>query len=158
MEHAGCHRSDLCGSIAMPTGRWPRSWRSCTDDMTAWSTTRYGSSSLGSSPSDAWRSAMDRPFGLLAELTYACPLHCAYCSNPLNLADYRDELTTPEWQRVAAEARDLGVLQLHLSGGEPLQRRDIVEIVRSASELGLYTNLITSALGLSSRRAEQLRT
>jgi pyrroloquinoline quinone biosynthesis protein E len=101
---------------------------------------------------------MDRPFGLLAELTYACPLHCAYCSNPLNLADYRDELTTPEWQRVAAEARDLGVMQLHLSGGEPLQRRDIVEIVRSASELGLYTNLITSALGLSSRRAEQLRT
>jgi pyrroloquinoline quinone biosynthesis protein E len=101
---------------------------------------------------------MDRPFGLLAELTYACPLHCPYCSNPLNLADYRDELTTPEWQRVLAEASELGVLQLHLSGGEPLQRRDLVEIVRSASELSLYTNLITSALGLSSRRAEQLRT
>src|SRR5919198_2224433 len=142
----------------MASGRWPRSWRRCTDDMTAWSTTRCGASSLGSPPGDGWRSAMDRPFGLLAELTYACPLHCAYCSNPLNLADYRDELTTPEWQRVAAEARELGVLQLHLSGGEPLQRRDIVEIVRSASELGLYTNLITSALGLSSRRAEQLRT
>jgi pyrroloquinoline quinone biosynthesis protein E len=101
---------------------------------------------------------MDRPFGLLAELTYACPLHCPYCSNPLNLADYREELTTPEWQRVLAEARELGVLQLHLSGGEPLQRRDLVEIVHSASELGLYTNLITSALGLSSRRAEQLHT
>jgi pyrroloquinoline quinone biosynthesis protein E len=100
---------------------------------------------------------MDRPFGLLAELTYACPLHCPYCSNPLNLADYREELTTPEWQRVVAEARELGVLQLHLSGGEPLQRRDLVEIVRTASDLGLYTNLITSALGLSSRRAEQLR-
>ena len=100
---------------------------------------------------------MDRPFGLLAELTYRCPLSCAYCSNPLNLADYGDELTTAEWQRVLAEAQELGVLQLHLSGGEPLQRRDVVEIVNSANELGLYTNLITSSLGLSRRRAEQLR-
>ena len=100
---------------------------------------------------------MDRPFGLLAELTYSCPLACPYCSNPLNLADYRDELTTAEWQRVLTEAQELGVLQLHLSGGEPLLRRDVVEIVNSANELGLYTNLITSALGLSRRRAEQLR-
>lgn len=100
---------------------------------------------------------MDRPFGLLAELTYDCPLHCPYCSNPLNLADYRDELTTAEWQRVLAEASELGVLQVHLSGGEPLRRRDVVEIVRTASELGLYTNLITSALGLSARRAGELR-
>jgi pyrroloquinoline quinone biosynthesis protein E len=100
---------------------------------------------------------MDRPFGLLAELTYSCPLACSYCSNPLNLADYRDELTTGEWQRVLAEAQELGVLQLHLSGGEPLLRRDVVEIVNSANELGLYTNLITSALGLSRRRAEQLK-
>ncbi|MEO3779876.1 pyrroloquinoline quinone biosynthesis protein PqqE [Micromonospora sp. B11E3] len=100
---------------------------------------------------------MTRPFGLLAELTYRCPLHCAYCSNPLNLADYRDELTTAEWQRVLAEARELGVLQLHLSGGEPLQRRDVAQIVGTATEFGLYTNLITSGLGLSRRRAEQLR-
>lgn len=100
---------------------------------------------------------MDSPFGLLAELTYACPLHCPYCSNPLNLADYREELPTAEWQRVLAEARELGVLQLHLSGGEPLQRRDLPEIVHSAYRLGLYTNLITSALGLSRPRAEQLR-
>ena len=100
---------------------------------------------------------MDRPFGLLAELTYGCPLSCPYCSNPLNLAGYRDELTTAEWQRVLTEAQELGVLQLHLSGGEPLLRRDVVEIVNSANELGLYTNLITSALGLSRRRAEQLR-
>lgn len=99
----------------------------------------------------------DRPFGLLAELTYACPLHCPYCSNPLNLDDYRDELTTAEWQRVLTEARELGVLQVHLSGGEPLQRRDLVEIVRTAAGLGCYTNLITSALGLSPRRAEELR-
>ena len=100
---------------------------------------------------------MDRPFGLLAELTYACPLHCPYCSNPLNLADYGKELTTAEWLRVVAEAKELGVLQVHLSGGEPLQRRDLLEIVRGASELGLYTNLITSAIGFSPRRAEQLR-
>jgi pyrroloquinoline quinone biosynthesis protein E len=95
---------------------------------------------------------------MLAELTYACPLHCPYCSNPLNLADYSDELTTKEWQRVLAEARALGVLQLHLSGGEPLQRRDLVELVASARDLGFYTNLITSALGLSRRRAEELKT
>lgn len=100
---------------------------------------------------------MDRPLALLAELTYACPLHCPYCSNPLNLADHREELTTSEWRRVLAEAKELGVLQLHLSGGEPLQRRDLVEITRNASELGLYTNLITSAFSLSPRRAEQLR-
>jgi len=100
---------------------------------------------------------MDRPFGLLAELTYRCPLACAYCSNPLNLDDYGDELTTAEWQRVMAEAQELGVLQFHLSGGEPLLRRDVVELVNSATELGLYTNLVTSAIGLSRRRAEQLR-
>jgi PqqA peptide cyclase len=100
---------------------------------------------------------MNRPYGMLAELTYDCPLHCPYCSNPLNLADYREELTTQEWQRVLAEARNLGVLQLHLSGGEPLQRRDLAEIVSSARDLGLYTNLITSALALTPRRAGELK-
>ncbi|MFE4834604.1 pyrroloquinoline quinone biosynthesis protein PqqE [Arthrobacter sp. NPDC056691] len=100
---------------------------------------------------------MDKPYGLLAELTYSCPLQCGYCSNPLQLDDYRDELSTEEWQRVFAEAADLGVLQLHLSGGEPLQRHDIVDLVQCANQLGLYTNLITSGLGLSTRRAEQLR-
>ncbi len=100
---------------------------------------------------------MNRPYGMLADLTYKCPLHCPYCSNPLNLADYNEELTTAEWQRVMTEARELGVLQLHLSGGEPLQRRDLVEIVASARDLGLYTNLITSSLGLSHRRAEELK-
>lgn len=100
---------------------------------------------------------MDEPFGLLAELTYACPLSCVYCSNPLNLADYRNELSTAEWQRVVAEARELGVWQVHLSGGEPLLRRDLVTITRTATELGMYTNLVTSALGLSRRRAEELK-
>jgi PqqA peptide cyclase len=100
---------------------------------------------------------MDRPFGLLGELTYACPLACPYCSNPLNLGDYRDELTTEQWQRVLVEAQELGVLQFHLSGGEPLLRRDVVELVKSAHDLGMYTNLITSAVGLSGERAERLK-
>jgi pyrroloquinoline quinone biosynthesis protein E len=94
---------------------------------------------------------------LLAELTYRCPLACAYCSNPLNMADYTDELATDEWLRVLSEARDLGVLQCHLSGGEPLLRRDLVDIVSGAHDLGLYTNLVTSAVGLSRAKAEQLR-
>ncbi|HLH67520.1 MAG TPA: pyrroloquinoline quinone biosynthesis protein PqqE [Candidatus Dormibacteraeota bacterium] len=100
---------------------------------------------------------MSRPLGMLAELTYACPLHCPYCSNPLNLADSWEELGTADWQRVLGEARALGVLQLHLSGGEPLQRRDLVDIVIRAHELGLYTNLITSAIDLSPQRARQLK-
>lgn len=100
---------------------------------------------------------MDSPYGLLAELTYRCPLACPYCSNPLNMAGYQDELATDEWRRVLAQACDLGVLQCHLSGGEPLLRRDLAEIVADAHGLGLYTNLITSALGLSPPRAEQLR-
>lgn len=100
---------------------------------------------------------MDRPFGLLAELTYRCPLACAYCSNPIELAAYRDELDTAEWQRVMTEAADLGVLQCHLSGGEPLLRRDVVDLVRTAHELGMYSNLVTSAMGFSRRRAEELR-
>lgn len=98
-----------------------------------------------------------KPFGLLAELTYRCPLHCPYCSNPLNLEAYRDELTTEEWARVLVEAHELGVLQLHLSGGEPLQRRDLPDIIARARELGFYTNLITSALALTQAKAEQLK-
>jgi pyrroloquinoline quinone biosynthesis protein E len=94
---------------------------------------------------------------MLAELTYECPLHCPYCSNPLNLAEYNEELSTEDWQRVMRQARELGVLQLHLSGGEPLRRRDLVELVASARDIGLYTNLITSTVGLSRGRAEQLK-
>src|SRR5579875_599067 len=130
---------------------------SCAAGTAACPATRYGCSCPGCSPGDAWRSAVDKPFALLAELTYACPLHCPYCSNPLNLGDYSDELTTEQWERVIAEAAELGVLQLHLSGGEPLQRRDIADIVRFASAQGMYTNLITSGSGLSTRRAELLR-
>ena len=99
----------------------------------------------------------DHPIGLLAELTYRCPLHCPYCSNPLGLDAYRDELTLEEWSRVLVEARQLGVMQLHLSGGEPLQRRDLPEIVTQARELGFYTNMITSALALTPAAAKRLK-
>lgn len=108
------------------------------------------------SPAQVANDALEQPYGVLAELTYRCPLHCAYCSNPLEMERYSNELTTEEWKRVFTEAAELGVLQLHLSGGEPLQRPDIVELVAHANKLGLYTNLITSGLGFSDRRAEEL--
>lgn len=97
-----------------------------------------------------------RPYALLAELTYRCPLHCPYCSNPTQLRSDR-ELTTEEWHRVFSEASSLGVLQAGLSGGEPLARRDLPEIVRGARAANLYTNLITSGVGLDDARARTLR-
>jgi pyrroloquinoline quinone biosynthesis protein E len=99
----------------------------------------------------------DGPLGVLAELTHACPLACAYCSNPLELTKRSDELSTDDWRRVLDQAAELGVLQCHLSGGEPLLRRDVVDIVAHGSGLGMYTNLVTSAIGLSRPRAEALR-
>jgi len=86
-----------------------------------------------------------RPLALLAELTYRCPLKCPYCSNPLELDRYRSELDTATWQRVLAEAAALGVVQVHFSGGEPLVRRDLAELVRHARQLDLYSNLSTGA-------------
>jgi pyrroloquinoline quinone biosynthesis protein E len=97
------------------------------------------------------------PASLLAELTHRCPLHCAYCSNPRALVARRAELPTNVWLRVFEEAADLGVLQMHFSGGEPLLRPDLVPLVRRATRLGLYGNLITSGVGLSRSRAEALR-
>ena len=99
----------------------------------------------------------DRPTTLLAELTYRCPLHCPYCSNPLAMAGTDQELTSEEWKRVFTEARELGVLQLGLSGGEPLARRDLEELAAHAHQLGLYTTLVTSGVGLTRERAEALR-
>jgi PqqA peptide cyclase len=100
--------------------------------------------------------SQDRPFALLAELTHRCPLRCAYCSNPVELSRARDELDTANWQRVMTEAADLGVVQLHLSGGEPLVRSDLTELVTTARRLDLYTNLITSGIGLGDDRARAL--
>src|SRR5256885_4275537 len=84
------------------------------------------------------------PLWLLAELTYRCPLQCPYCSNPLDFAGarFKTELTTEEWCRVFREAKALGVLQLGLSGGEPLLRPDLEELVRTAHDLGLYSSRI----------------
>jgi len=92
---------------------------------------------------------LHRPLGLLAELTHRCPLGCPYCSNPLALDPRSSELDTETWARVFIEAVALGVLQVHLSGGEPGARRDLVEITRAAHSSGLYTNLITSAVGIT---------
>jgi pyrroloquinoline quinone biosynthesis protein E len=97
-----------------------------------------------------------RPYTLIAELTYRCPLKCPYCSNPVNLADHEGELTTDEWSRVFQEAEALGVLQLHLTGGEPLARADLEQLVARARALGLYTNLITSAVPLRRERLVDL--
>ncbi len=92
-----------------------------------------------------------KPLGLLAELTHHCPLGCPYCSNPLALDARGDELDTATWVRVFGEAAGLGVLQVHLSGGEPGARRDLVDITAGAHAAGLYTNLITSAVGITDK-------
>ena len=97
------------------------------------------------------------PLGMLAELTHRCPLACPYCSNPLALESRADELDTATWARVLHEAASLGVLQVHLSGGEPASRRDLAEIVTAAHAAGLYTNLITSSIGLPAARLARLK-
>lgn len=93
---------------------------------------------------------------LLAELTYRCPLHCPYCSNPIRMP-VDGELGTEEWVRVIGEALDLGVLHIFFSGGEPLLHPGLAELVRAARDGGLYTNLITSAVGLTTERAKALK-
>jgi pyrroloquinoline quinone biosynthesis protein E len=98
-----------------------------------------------------------RPTTLLAELTHRCPLHCPYCSNPIDLARSQAELSTDDWKRVFTQARELGALQLGLSGGEPLIRRDLEELVAHAHTLGFYQTLVTSALGLTRERAVRIK-
>lgn len=96
------------------------------------------------------------PLAMLAELTHRCPLACPYCSNPTELLAKSAELSTEVWADVFAQAAALGVLQLHLSGGEPASRRDLIELVAAAHEAGLYTNLITSGIGLTEKRLHAL--
>ena len=118
-----------------------------------------------------------RPYALLAEITYRCPLHCPYCSNPVTVDSAvpsgeqarptalrtahttanKGELSTDEWKRVIRETAELGVLQIGFSGGEPLARRDLAELVRAARDAKLYTNLITSGIGLDDNRVAGLR-
>ncbi len=97
------------------------------------------------------------PRWLLAELSYKCPLQCPYCSNPLDYAKYSTELGTEDWKRVLAQARKMGAVQLGFSGGEPLTRPDLVELVAYARELGYYSNLITSGYGLNEAKIVELK-
>src|SRR5919198_1702051 len=100
-----------------------------------------------------------RPSMLIAELSYQCPLHCPYCSNPLDIGHekYRRELETEHWTRTFREARALGVLQLALTGGEPMLRRDLVELCAGARDAGLYSSLITAGVHFTRERAEALK-
>ena len=96
------------------------------------------------------------PLALIAEITHRCPLHCVYCSNPLQMASAKSELSTEVWLRVFSEAARMGMLHLHLTGGEPLARPDLTQLIAGAHSAGLYTNLITSGIGLSEERLKLL--
>jgi pyrroloquinoline quinone biosynthesis protein E len=98
-----------------------------------------------------------KPLWLLAELTYRCPLQCPYCSNPLDIARYDNELSTDQWLSVLRQARALGSMQLGLSGGEPLVRKDLEELIGEARRLGYYSNLITSGVGMDEDRVARFR-
>lgn len=101
-------------------------------------------------------STVTAPLAIIAEVTHRCPLHCVYCSNPLQMASVASELSTTEWGTVFEQAAKLGVLHIHLSGGEPLAREDLTQLVSTAHSSGLYTNLITSGIGLSEPRLDAL--
>ena len=129
--------------------------------MTATLTVGHGLSAPGTLAADAPRvpavTKPGPPLWLLLELTYRCPLHCVYCYNPTDFAGGTPELTTADWLRVLSEARALGAVQLGLSGGEPLVREDLETIVARARELGYYSNLITSGVGLNAARIAALK-
>jgi len=99
---------------------------------------------------------VEAPLALIAEITHRCPLHCVYCSNPEQMVSPASELSTQHWQRVFEESAKLGILHVHLTGGEPLAREDLITLVQSAHQHGLYTNLITSGVGLSDQKLEAL--
>src|SRR5262245_24343151 len=98
-----------------------------------------------------------KPLSLLAEVTYRCPLQCPYCSNPLELSRFRQELDTATWQRVLGEAAALGVVQVHFSGGEPLVRRDLPDLIGEARRLNLYTHLSTGGTLADEKTLERLK-
>jgi len=98
------------------------------------------------------------PLALIAEITHRCPLHCVYCSNPMQLAGVHSELSTQEWAKVFQQCGKLGMLHAHFTGGEPLARSDLAELIGAARGAGLYTNLITSGVGLNEQRLQTLVT
>src|SRR5499427_8538438 len=144
--HSGLHR----GGAGSPV--WPRAARRGArgDDLPP----EHGRSRprAGGGVSGA-----ERPYTLVGELTYRCPLRCVYCSNPLDYDQHREELDTETWLRVLREAEDLGVVQLNLTGGEPLVRDDLEALVAEARRLDLYTNLITSGIPLRRERLARFR-
>ena len=97
-------------------------------------------------------SVTNKPLWLLAELTYRCPLQCPYCSNPIEIARYKGELSTGQWVSVLQQARKMGAAQLGFSGGEPLVRQDLEELIAEGRRLGYYSNLITSGVGMDEAR------
>ena len=99
---------------------------------------------------------LSNPLALIAEVTHRCPLHCVYCSNPMQLAGTQSELSTEEWTSVFRQAGKLGILHAHFTGGEPLARTDLTELIATARGAGLYTNLITSGIGLNEQRLQLL--
>jgi len=99
---------------------------------------------------------ISNPLALIAELTHRCPLHCVYCSNPLQLAGTESELSTEQWTSVFRQSGKLGMLHAHFTGGEPLARQDLTELIAAARAAGLYTNLITSGIGLGEQRLAAL--
>src|SRR5271155_1701911 len=101
--------------------------------------------------------AVTAPYAILAELTHRCPLRCPYCSNPLQLKMKSEELSTDDWLSVLEQATEIGVLQVHFSGGEPLLRNDLGVLIERSTKLGLYSNLITSGVGLNRSRVAQLQ-
>ncbi|HKF02507.1 MAG TPA: pyrroloquinoline quinone biosynthesis protein PqqE [Candidatus Sulfotelmatobacter sp.] len=100
--------------------------------------------------------SVSNPLALIAEVTHRCPLHCVYCSNPMQLAETRSELSTEEWISVFQQSGKLGMLHAHFTGGEPLARADLTELIAAARAASLYTNLITSGIGLNEQRLKAL--
>ena len=100
--------------------------------------------------------AVKPPMAMLAELTHRCPLACPYCSNPMELTAIKSELTTEQWAEAFKQAAEIGILQIHLSGGEPASRRDLEDLITAARDADLYTNLITSGVGLTEKRLAAL--
>ncbi|MHC8441327.1 MAG: pyrroloquinoline quinone biosynthesis protein PqqE [Candidatus Eutrophobiaceae bacterium] len=119
--------------------------------------TTDGSKTSLNSPEPVPNGTINPPLWLLAELTYRCPLQCPYCSNPTEIAKYQNELDTEGWVRVLRQARELGATQLGFSGGEPLVRQDLEELIREAHALGYYTNLITSGVGMDEERVARFK-
>src|SRR5262249_36010862 len=146
--------------------RATRSCRRCcsvsrvpTSPATSTSSSPLPGSASGSAMTDPATppTAIKPPLWLLAELTYACPLQCPYCSNPFDYPDIGADPDTADWLRTLSEARQLGALQLGLSGGEPLARPDLEPIVAHARSLGYYSNLITSGVGMDAARVRALK-